>query len=356
MKNFYYLTLMIFLLSCNSEFKDKSQARNEVNKQGFRDGRWVDYLDESGVLISDTNNNNSYLLSEYKDGNPINKFKEYYKSGVLKSEGEFLHDSIKYDKNTTPKVYINRINVYDMGGKPMQIINYSNTGIILNESFKAKDDSLNVIYQYYNQNIRENFKNIKLVDKSAEINIVFTVNSWFTDTSKYTINVQNKISKDMKGGFSSFDKDHKLLYNKLVDLFTKKRVQLFSGNILMKQLISDGKVINMPVSDIFSKSYNISSSRGNSETLTNGTSNGSSDDVKSCSYCGKTFYKNQGYVVGPSILCAKNYSSAMNEIAFAAKAGYSKSALRLLMADYELGEYYCSKKCVYESGTSMCPQ
>ena len=77
------------------------------------------------------------------------------KIGIEGAEKIYYHYSkkysIKYDKNTTPKDYINRINVYDMGGKPMQIINYSNTGIILNESFKAKDDSLSVIYQYYNQ-------------------------------------------------------------------------------------------------------------------------------------------------------------------------------------------------------------
>ena len=41
MKKLYYLTLLVFIVSCKSEFKDKSQAQNEVNRKGFRDGRWV---------------------------------------------------------------------------------------------------------------------------------------------------------------------------------------------------------------------------------------------------------------------------------------------------------------------------
>ena len=117
---------------------------------------------------------------------------------------------------------------------------------------------------------------------------------------------------------------------------------MFSG----EDKVTDVKQLNL----IFYKTWK----SNKSSTASNGGS-GSSGDVKSCSYCGRNFYKNQGYVVGPSIGCAKNYSSAMNAIAFASKAGYSKSNLRQLMADYELGQYYCSRKCVNESGTSMCP-
>jgi hypothetical protein len=197
-----------------------------------------------------------------------------------------------------------------MGGKPMQIINYSNTGIILNESFKAKDDSLSVIYQYYNQNIQENFKNIKLVDKSTEINIDFTLNSWFTDTSKYTIKVQNKISKDMKEGFSSLDKDNKLLYNKLVDLFTKKGFQLFIDNLIMKRLL-DGKGTPISISKVFRESYNISSSRGSSETSTNGTSNessGGSNRLSEAQVCDNLIaYKDR------SVVISGFYSSSQSE-------------------------------------------
>ena len=55
MKIAIFFILFLALISCQGEFKEKSQATNEVNKQGFRDGRWVEYMDSTGTIyLSDT--------------------------------------------------------------------------------------------------------------------------------------------------------------------------------------------------------------------------------------------------------------------------------------------------------------
>ena len=68
MKYLYLITIVLIFGSCDSEFTDRSQAKNEVNKKGFRVGKWVDYLDEYGTIVIDTNKYTSYLMSEYKEG------------------------------------------------------------------------------------------------------------------------------------------------------------------------------------------------------------------------------------------------------------------------------------------------
>ena len=52
MKNLLLLFPFLLIISCNSEFKDRSQAKNEVNKKGLRNGRWVDFFDDDTLLPS----------------------------------------------------------------------------------------------------------------------------------------------------------------------------------------------------------------------------------------------------------------------------------------------------------------
>jgi len=80
---------------------------------------------------------------------------------------------------------------------------------------------------------------------------------------------------------------------------------------------------------------------------------GSYNEYVSCYYCGRGFYQQQGYSKGTGMDCAKNYKEALQEIAIAYKAGYSEDNLKYLLNSYNNGEWYCTRKCVYESGNCV---
>ena len=76
MKNIILSILISFsFCSCTSEFNSLEQAKNEVNTEGYRDGRWVDYYDSSGGLVEVLSKGYNYPLVFYK--NIFNQTKGY---------------------------------------------------------------------------------------------------------------------------------------------------------------------------------------------------------------------------------------------------------------------------------------
>jgi hypothetical protein len=351
MKNLLLLFTFLLIISCNSEFKDRSQAKNEVNKKGLRDGRWVDFFDDDNNKISDTTNFTSYLLSEYEEGKPINAFKKYFKNGLIKEEGRFLSDSITYGINSLPDKFLNNYINYSEDGRIQEIKLFNELGNILENQYNFKKDTLRLVYKYFPTK-QNKFEKITLTSANKDAKIIFQYSdtSWYDDENNLPNEFHDFVSNFYKKNLSenmTSEEIVKATSKILLNIYLNKQTTFYCNSMFSgEDKVTDVKQLNL----IFYKTWK----SNKSSTASNGGS-GSSGDVKSCSYCGRNFYKNQGYVVGPSIGCAKNYSSAMNAIAFASKAGYSKSNLRQLMADYELGQYYCSRKCVNESGTSMCP-
>ena len=47
------------------------------------------------------------------------------------------------------------------------------------------------------------------------------------------------------------------------------------------------------------------------------------------------------------------FSQPINDIAIAYNAGYPVENLQYLVNSYERGEWYCTRKCVYESGNCL---
>jgi hypothetical protein len=69
----------------------------------------------------------------------------------------------------------------------------------------------------------------------------------------------------------------------------------------------------------------------------------------SCYYCGRGFYQMDGFVKGLSLNCASSYSKRLSDIKIAYNAGYPESQLSYLFRIYQGGEWYCTRKCVYDS-------
>lgn len=354
MKNIFLILIPILILnSCNSEFKEKSQAKNEVNKKGLRDGRWVDFFDEDNNKIIDTMNYTSYLLSEYKEGKPINDFKKYFKNGLIKEEGTFLSDSTSFGINEIPNNFINKYIIYSQDGKISESKSFNELGYILEHQYNFKEDTLRLIYKYFPSK-NGKFESITFKDKETKVVFQYNNVSWFEDENKFPNDFHDNVCKNYKKVLSkteNLNEIQKISYKILSNIFYDKQTTFYSSSmtslnkITGKEEITDMKEMNI-------KSYK--AWKNNKSTVgSNGPSGG---EIKSCRYCGRSFYKNQGYVVGLGIGCAKNFSSAINEIAIAANAGYSKSSLSQLLAAYNMGQYYCSRKCVYESGINMCAE
>lgn len=84
----------------------------------------------------------------------------------------------------------------------------------------------------------------------------------------------------------------------------------------------------------------------------NSTSDSFNDHVN-CDYCGRGFYQRQGYVRGVGMDCAEFYEDALTTIRIGYEAGYDESSLNYLLNSYTQGDWYCSKKCIYESGNCI---
>lgn len=100
--------------------------------------------------------------------------------------------------------------------------------------------------------------------------------------------------------------------------------------------------------------------RDSNQKQTQASNSGNSDSYNkyiSCDYCGRGFYQKQGYAKPFSSSfsnnCATSWNSLLSDINFASSSGYSKDNIRYLINSYENGEWYCTRKCVNESGNCL---
>ena len=98
------------------------------------------------------------------------------------------------------------------------------------------------------------------------------------------------------------------------------------------------------------------SSTASGNTQTRSSSSGGSNSFNkyiACNYCGRGFYQRQGFAKAIGIDCAASWNEQINDIAIAYNAGYPVENLQYLVNSYERGEWYCTRKCVYESGNCL---
>ena len=94
---------VLFIVSCNSDFNDISQAKNEVNPQGYRNGKWVDFFDSSSNPLTDTTSGySSYRLTTFENGIPVLS-KAFDSKGTLISEDKPIQPYTKlHEKSFIP--------------------------------------------------------------------------------------------------------------------------------------------------------------------------------------------------------------------------------------------------------------
>ena len=190
-----YLLFSVLIISCTQTYMSKNQAKNEVNKKGFRDGRWVDYFDEHLARLTDTSNYMSYTLSEYVDGKPINSYRTFSKNDSLIEEGSFLSDSTYYDKNTIPFRF-KGVSKYYSSGRIIKEDFFDERGFCIKEINLFKNGDSIVKYLTYFKEFSP--KSILLKSKVLNLKFNFSEDSSVKNPTKLFLDQYHKMYSNLK--------------------------------------------------------------------------------------------------------------------------------------------------------------
>jgi TPR repeat protein len=131
------------------------------------------------------------------------------------------------------------------------------------------------------------------------------------------------------------------------------------NNRLDKSETSQGaKVVAQPMLALVKimKSPSNNTNQKQAETSRSGGSD-SFNKYISCDYCGRGFYQKQGFAKPFSSSfsnhCATSWNSVLTDLNLVSSTGYSKDNIQYMINSYERGEWYCTRRCVNESGNCL---
>jgi antitoxin component YwqK of YwqJK toxin-antitoxin module len=97
MKPFLILLSFIFSISAFAQseigFANKAEAKNELNKDSLKEGKWIEYLGDDNDVVPDTSAP-FYRLTIYKADEPYGVVKVFFKSGKLNFYIPYLYGKI----------------------------------------------------------------------------------------------------------------------------------------------------------------------------------------------------------------------------------------------------------------------
>lgn len=365
---YFFFTSIVILTSCETSFTSRSEAKNEVNKQGLRDGKWVDYFDQNDQLIQDTTNYFYYTLSIYDNGTPKGSFNSYYKNGKLKSNGTFspiLRENQQLDKLNFPHKFVGEKLEYDYEKVYMKQLfndsgNVKNWIIYLNHY--NKNDSIQIDLEYSKSNAI--IKETDIVSQDSII-MVYTYDSLPLMSDKkfnsfYSSNLVNNYKKGMlkianqKTGDELNDKIVEVYISKMIDPSDMQKlisIQIYKlvdptktgGNLVkmttkngVRSYINDGEIkLRENINKLYNKYVTTSSIRSGS---VGSYSNGS---IVKCRICNRNIVLPDGYgvVAGddrgrPSAVAIAGYR-IMNSIGGGGGIDFYCNSQHLNMAGYQ---------------------
>jgi hypothetical protein len=327
--------MVLFLFSCQSEFNSIEQAKNEVNKQGYREGRWVDFYDNSLEMVNDVSKGyEMYSLSEFKDGKMLGSFKLFNLNGKIQSEFfPFDDDVSKFEKNSLLYDSIfKKIHNYDENGKIHKVYIFNKEGLLISELLYGKETGTN-----NSSMINRKYDYFESGNKKSLNETIYFNNG---DSTSYYI-------KYMDGEFWSNVKDNKsfieIFESKIKEECNRKDINtdfvISQNNIKERPYSTDFCVLNSDtifVYEIFKRE--IDEFNNNLNKTTNHNVN--------CKYCGRVFNKRNGYVFNLEITrdhCS-SYNHYSNMIGLMMTMGLSRKYLE------SSTKYYCSKRCCDYTG------
>jgi hypothetical protein len=348
MKNIFTLLVIVssFICGCSSEFNTKEQASNEVNENGFREGRWVDFLSDYFEYVTDTSKGYKfYLLSEFQDGRLVGESKLFNKNGVLiQLRKAFDEDSSKFKKLLVVNFDKKNITISEPFNSE-KITHFNENGQITIENRYNKNNFLieELTYSTSGNNIGTMvMKETMLYDSAFVLNKVEGVLYNDGEVSKnYTINLYNP-SNYLK----TTDEFRKLFENRLAEEANK--LDIPDSIIIRKALLPTYpyQIISVTCNNKTLEVFNLLQSEVNKFAQKR-----SGQSVKSviCKYCGKSFDKSQGYVFNINVTidhaCSYSHYNMMSSMMNA--SGVSSSYLN------KFSDFFCSQRCCNFSGYSV---
>lgn len=341
MKRIYFISILFLLISCHSEFNSKSQATNEVNKKGFREGRWVDYFDNNYDVVTDTTRGYQYYsLSEYDNGMLEGNIRVFLKSGSLKMLIETYADSNKQVgiSSKSDDLRIKKKNIYFEDGSTQSVSDFNSNGKLVNKSvYNNKGIMLSRFsLKYFNNGLVKSTdeKQYILNDKNSTVDSI----RWraeFLESSVY-----DQLGKNTrKTVIAALEKYPLELRTRIVSSENLRDLPFRLKSMSVKMSKLEEK--EFPIKVIIEEVKKRAQSEGGAQ-------------IRECYYCGRSFNVNTGFVQGLQISCASSYSLAMENIELARRAGYPAQQLNILRQSYLRGVFFCSRRCVVYSGVSFC--
>jgi hypothetical protein len=248
-----WLIVLILLHGCTTEFTSIEQARNEVNRQGYRNGRWVDYFDKNGEIVPNVSQGYvHYMLSEFKDGLFVNEARIYNSTGTLyKTCTPFPEDNIAIDKYPAEKFRFKTIVEHDSDGtirskltydinlREIERINY------LKDNQNEYFESLNRKTSYYSNGLVERESNVVKIINELNVLSKSVVSVSYTEKSRIST-IDFKLQEKVIAVFKDKIKEHLQIQN-LLNVegnienvpFRIKYVALNSDTIYLDKILLD---------------------------------------------------------------------------------------------------------------------
>lgn len=337
-----YINYILFLLvvSCQSEFNSVEQAKNEVNKQGLRDGRWVDYYTSSGDWVNDLSKGyDSYSLGEFEDGRLVGTFRIYDSKSMLISENiPFEGETQRFEKALNlQELMIKQVFFYHENGKLLKEVTKNKKGDWTTiKTYRPENGEVKMDYKndYYDSGLIKSSSGFHTLEDKTRINfyLKFNTATYWDDNLEKEKSVQEAIESIIKKECDKRNIEYSVLINP-----EDKRVKPYAIDFFVEN--SDTIQIEQIILNEIQRFNELKRKKQAS----------GGGNVR-CDYCGIVFEKLNGYVRGLGLTTVKKYSNAISDLKMVQALGYDNSALNQLRQSYNRGTWLCSRRCVQDAG------
>jgi hypothetical protein len=202
---FIPLFLLISLNSCDSKFTSLKQAKNAVNKNGFREGRWVDFYDSSKGIVTDTSEGyDCYILSEYTEGRMRGEM-HFFSANHVKVQilTPILEQEKLIEKNIELIPSFQVRTTLDSDGNQVMVERYNEEFMLLSAHKNlSSNSSLILENKYKEKSLEQTDYYMKIGEKTNKrVVIKYSLDSSFIKTldNEIILNISKKIKEIIKG-------------------------------------------------------------------------------------------------------------------------------------------------------------
>lgn len=231
MKQSIYLgfSILIIFSSCKTAFDSPTQAKNEVNKKGYREGKWVEYYDSTGQIRDTSINYDYYILSEWEDGIPSREFRQFNKNGQLRASINVntSDKSKKFEKEPSFRWKVKNVTSY-----------YENNEIKLIRHLYDNIQKDSSVEEFTSNGFR--FRRVNSIEYHENGNLKSSKSIFYIPNSKDSIKFDKYLDKD---GFSSYldvtklNSEFQNKYNEIDNFLKRKYRNIYNDTLIYNNIM-----------------------------------------------------------------------------------------------------------------------